>query len=192
MKLKEIMSISGKGGLFKFISQARNGIIVESFEDKKRFMVHSSAKVSALEDIAIYTKNDELPLADVLKKIYEKEEAKKTISHKSSSNELTTYFESILPDYDRERVYVSDIKKIIHWYNLLIGYDLLHPEEEKEKEKEKKEEKGSGDKEKEAKAKTTKPGTKDKKPAGGVTPKGASTKPKTVKPPTPKSNTKQK
>jgi len=134
MKLKEILSISGRGGLFKFVSQGRNGIIVESFEDGKRMAVPSSAKVSTLEDIAIFTKTEEVPLADVLKKIFEKENGKQTIDFKSSPDELKAFMETILPDYDHERVYVSDMKKLVMWYNILISHDLLKPDEEQEKE----------------------------------------------------------
>jgi len=140
MNLKDILSISGKGGLFKFISQGRTGIIVESFEDKKRTVVHSSAKVSALKDIAIFTETEEVPLGDIFKKIYEKENGKKTINHKSSSEELKAFMAEILPEYDKERVYVSDIKKLVQWYNLLVQMNLLKPEEEEKEEKEKKKE----------------------------------------------------
>ncbi len=143
MKLKDILSISGKGGLYKFISQGRNGIIVESFEDHKRMVVHSSAKVSALEDIAIFTESEEVPLAEVFKKLFEKLSGKETISHKSSPEELKAVLESILPDYDRERVYVSDMKKLVQWYNLLLGLNLLIPEEESAEEKK---EEGNADK----------------------------------------------
>lgn len=147
MKLKDILSISGKGGLYKFISQARNGIIVESFDDGKRTAISASAKVSALEDIAIFTETEEVPLADVFKKIYEKENGEKTIDHKSSPEELKAFIESILPDYDKERVYVSDIKKLIMWYNILIAHNLLKPEEEEEEKKtDKKDEKNSAEK----------------------------------------------
>ena len=135
MKLKDILAISGKGGLYKFVSQGRNGIIVESFEDKKRTVVHSSAKVSALEDIAIFTDEEEVPLADVLKKLYEKENGKETISHKSTPDELKALLQEILPEYDKERVYVSDMKKLVQWYNILLKYDLLKPDEEDQEEK---------------------------------------------------------
>lgn len=143
MKLKEILAISGKSGLFKFVSQGRNGIIVEAFEDGMRSLVPASAKVSALEDIAIFTATEELPLADVFKKIYEHKDGKEAISHKSSNEELKSFFEEILPDYDRERVYVSDIKKVVLWYNILLSHDMLKPEEEEpdEQQDEKKEEK---------------------------------------------------
>jgi hypothetical protein len=135
MKLKDIIAISGKGGLYKFISQGRNAIIVESFADKKRTSVYASTKVSSLDDIAIFTNTEDVPLAEVLKKISNKENGEKTISHKSSPEELKGLFEDILPDYDRERVYVSDMKKVVNWYNLMHDYDLLNFEEEGEEEK---------------------------------------------------------
>ena len=192
MELKEILAISGKGGLFKYISQARNGIIVESFEDKKRQIIHSSTKVSALEDIAIYTENDELPLADVLKKIFEKEEGKEALSPKSSSDELKSYFESVLEDYDKDRVYVSDIKKIINWYNLLVKYDLLHPEKEEEEKKEDNAEKETKKADAGTKPKTAKASAKTNQPKGGSVSKTAA-KTKAVKPGTTKGpSTKQK
>lgn len=137
MKLKDILAISGKGGLYKFISQGRNAIIVESFADKKRTSVYASTKVSSLEDIAIFTSTEDVPLADVLKKISDKENGGKTISHKSSPDELKGLFEEILPDYDRERVYVSDMKKVVNWYNLMHEYDLLNFEEEENEEENK-------------------------------------------------------
>jgi hypothetical protein len=130
MKLKDILAISGKSGLYKFISQGRNGIIVESFEDHSRSLAHASAKVSALEDIAIFTATEELPLATVFKKIFEKESGKAAISHKSSPEELKKFFSEVLPDYDRDKVYVSDIKKVVNWYNLLISLNLLTFEDE--------------------------------------------------------------
>jgi hypothetical protein len=136
MNLKDILAIAGKGGLFKYVSQGRNGIIVESFEDKKRTVVHTSAKVSALEDIAIFTKTEELPLEQVFEKLYKLKEGQPAISHKSSPDELKALMEEVLPEYDRERVYVSDMKKLVHWYNLLLGLGLLIPgEKAEEKEK---------------------------------------------------------
>lgn len=156
MKLKDILAISGKPGLYKFISQGRNGIIVESFTDSKRMIVHSTTKVSALEDIAIYTEVEEVPLKDVFTKIYEKEGGKATIDHKSNNDDLKNLFEEILPDYDKDRVYASDIKKVVAWYNTLIGLDLLDPNDTDEEElqdasetKEEKEDKPKADKKEE-------------------------------------------
>ncbi len=134
MKLKDVLAISGKPGLFIFVSQGRNGIIVESVLDKKRMPVHSTTKVSALEDIAIYTETEEVPLKEVLLKLHEKEDGKEAISHKTGNEELKRYFESILPDYDKDRVYVSDIKKLLSWYNLLIEHKLFDPNDLKEEE----------------------------------------------------------
>lgn len=139
IQLKDIMSISGKGGLFKFIAQARNGIVVESLEDKKRHVAPATARISSLEDIAIFTREEELALCDIFFKIFEETEGKETLSHKASAAELKAYFEELVPDYDEERVYVSDIKKVLQWYNQLQQHDLLKvidKEEEAEEGKE--------------------------------------------------------
>ena len=125
MELKDIMAISGHSGLFKFISQGRHGIIVESLTDGKRTNVSASTKVSSLSDIAIFTQNAEVPFKDVLKKIKETESGAQAISQKSDDKELKKYFEKVLPEYDRERVYTSDIKKVITWYNQLQALNLL-------------------------------------------------------------------
>jgi hypothetical protein len=128
--LKDLMAISGHGGLFKFISQARNGIIVESLETGKRMNAFATMKVSSLEDIAIYTEEEEIPLQEVLVSLHEYENGGEAISPKSDPDELKDYFSAILPEYDRERVYVSDIKKVLTWYNLLLKYDLLKFDEQ--------------------------------------------------------------
>lgn len=134
MKLKDILSIGGKPGLYKYLSQAKNGIIVEGLKDKKRFPAYSTAKVSSLEDIAVFTETDEVKLSEVFDRIYQKEEGGLAVSHKSTPEELRAYFEGILPDYDRERVYISDIKKIIAWYNFLHETEMLIQEDEKDAE----------------------------------------------------------
>ncbi len=136
MKLKEVLAISGHSGLFKYISQGRNGIIVESFADKKRTFVSATTKVSALEDIAIYTDEEEVPLRKVIKSIREKEGDGKAIDPKSGNEELKNYLAEILPNYDRENVYVSDIRKIMQWYNILHEHQMLDFEEDSEKESE--------------------------------------------------------
>jgi len=138
MELKETLAISGHGGLFKFVSQGRNGIVVESFSDKKRSFVPATTKVSSLDEIAVYTSDKEIPLKDVFKKIFEKESGGKAIDAKTASpDDLKLYIEKILPDYDRERVYVSDIKKMISWYNILHEQNLLKFEEEEKPAEEK-------------------------------------------------------
>ncbi len=132
MNLKDILAIAGHPGLFKFVSQAKNGIVVESLIDKKRMPAYASAKVSALEDIAIFTETAEAPLGDIFSKIYEKESGGLAPDAKSSPEILLAYFTAILPDFDRKRVYASDIKKVFSWYNILHGLNLLNlPEEVK-------------------------------------------------------------
>jgi len=144
--LKGILSISGQSGLFKMVAESKNNIIVESLDTQKRMPVYSTAKVSALEDIAIYTESSDVPLKEIFKAISEKEEGGIAISHKSSGNELKKYFEEVVPDYDKERVYVSDIKKVMQWYNALHEKEMLDfSETEEEKEEEKKEENNSGE-----------------------------------------------
>ena len=125
MELKDIMAISGHSGLFKFISQGRHGIIVESLSDAKRISISASSKVSSLTDIAIFTNDGEVPFKEVLKKIRAAENSGPAISQKSEDKELKKYFEKILPEYDRERVYTSDIKKVIAWYNQLQSLNQL-------------------------------------------------------------------
>jgi len=123
--LKGILAISGYPGLFKMISNSKNALIVESLIDKKRMPAYASAKISALEDIAIFTDEGDVPLTDVIVSIKEKENGEKAISHKASGNELKAYLSEILPNYDEDRVYVSDMKKIFQWYNLLQENGLL-------------------------------------------------------------------
>lgn len=135
MNLKDILSISGKPGLYKFVSQAKNGIIVESISDNKRIPAYAADKVSALDDIAIFTATGEIKLSEVFDKIWEKENGDKAIDHKVDPAELKTYFEEILPDYDKDRVYVSDIKKVFNWYNLLNEHEMLIPSEDEEEAK---------------------------------------------------------
>ena len=137
--LKGLLSISGHSGLFKMVTESKNSIIVESLDTQKRMPVYSTSKVSALEDIAIYTESGDVPLKEVFKSIYEKEEGNEALNPKASGNELKKYFEEILPDFDKDRVYVSDIKKVLLWYNILHEKELLDfSEEEGEQETEEK------------------------------------------------------
>lgn len=125
--MKEILSISGYSSLFKLISSTKNGIIVEDIETKKRMPAYSSAKVSSMSDIAIF-KNDgeEISLIEVFKNIRNKENGGAAIDPKNADNEaLKQYFAAVLPDYDRERVYVSHIKKVLTWYNQLQRCNML-------------------------------------------------------------------
>lgn len=129
MVLKDILSISGESGLFKFVAQGKNAIIVEHIETGKRSSAFSSAKVSSLEDISVFTENEDLPLGKVFDKIFEKESGGQAIDSKAESEKLKKYFEEVIPDYSREKVYSSDIKKIILWYNLLQKKGMLVKEE---------------------------------------------------------------
>ena len=129
--LKEILSISGKPGLYKLISNTSNAIIVESLLDGKRFPAYSNAKIISLEDISIYTENEDMPLKEVLKRIYDKENGAGILSHKDATEKIQAYFEEVMPEYDKDRVYVSDMRKIVQWYNLLSEKKLLDFTEEK-------------------------------------------------------------
>lgn len=126
MDLSKVLSISGKPGLYKVISQTKSGALVESFIDKKRIPVFATEKMSSLSDISIFTTTQDIPLKDVFKAIYDKEKGGKCVDPKSSSDILKKYMEEILPDYDKDRVYVSDMKKLFNWYNLLIEENYLN------------------------------------------------------------------
>lgn len=119
---ERILTISGKPGLYRLLSQGRNMFIVEAVDaTKKRMPVYNSDKVVMLDDIAIYTDTEEVPLREVFAKIQEKENGVLSIDIKSSTpEELVEYFEAVMPDYDRERVYLTHIKKIYSWYNILV------------------------------------------------------------------------
>lgn len=130
MDLSGIISIAGMSGLYKVVAQTKNGLIVESLIDKKRAQAFSTNKISALEDVSIYSTGDDVPLKDVFQKIYDKEKGAKCIDHKSPDAELKKYFKAAFAEYDEDRVYVSDIKKVLNWYNLLQANGLLDKKEE--------------------------------------------------------------
>lgn len=154
MNLKGIIAISGRPGLFKVVAQGKNNVIVESMIDKKRFPAYASEKISTLEDISIFTYDEDVKLTEVLKSIYEKNEGKEAISHKEDMKVLEKELKNHLPNYDQERVYPSDIRKVFQWYNLLQKADLLKPEE-MEAPVEEKSSKEAKPKKEEAKKKTT-------------------------------------
>lgn len=135
MSLEKIMSISGKPGLFELKNQTRSGFLAESLLDGKKINVSARHNVSLLSEIAIYTTSEELPLREVFKKISEKENGGEAINHKVSKDELEEYFFGVLPDYDEDRVYASDIKKVVQWYNLLTKKGLTDFEAPKEDDK---------------------------------------------------------
>ena len=124
---ERILTISGKPGLYRLLSSGRNMFIVEMVDaSKKRLTVHNTDKVVMLDDIAIYTDTEEIPLREVFAKIYEKENGVLPIDLKMSTpEELVEYFEGIMPDYDRERVYLTHIKKMYSWYNILVANGIV-------------------------------------------------------------------
>ncbi|MFD0797009.1 DUF5606 domain-containing protein [Maribacter chungangensis] len=140
MGLEKILSVAGKPGLYKLITQTRSGFVAESLLDGKRISVGLRSNVSVLSEIAIYTLEAELPLREVFLKIQEKENGGKTsVGHKEDKIKLEEYFFEVLPNYDEDRVYASDIKKIVQWYNILVDKDIAdfsEPEKDSESEKE--------------------------------------------------------
>ena len=126
MSLDKILSIATKPGLYQMVTQSRAGFVAVSLLDGKKMTVNLKSNVSVLSEIAIYTLQEEMPLLEVFKKISTKENGQKTsISHKADKIDLEAYFFEVLPNYDEDRVYASDIKKVIQWYNILQANDLL-------------------------------------------------------------------
>lgn len=150
MDLSGIISISGKPGLFKVIAQGKNSIIVESLIDKKRFPAYATDRISALEDISIYTYDDDKPLLEIFEGILKKSAGKEAPSHKEDINVLRDFLSEVLPDYDEDRVYPSDIKKLFQWFNLLHKCGVIEVPKKKK-----------------APAKDKKPSTEKKEPVKG-------------------------
>ena len=128
MKLEKIISISGKPGLFKLVSQLKSGFIIEDITTGKKVSISNSSQVSLLDNIAMSTFDKEVPLFEVFENIAKNEEYKETLSHKSTDAELRAFMSKSLPDYDSDRVYISDIKKLAQWYNLLHKAGYITPE----------------------------------------------------------------
>ena len=139
MDLSNILSITGKGSLYKLISRAPNSFIVEGLEDGHRFPAFSHDGVATLDNIAIFTEDEEVSLQSVFQSIFKKENGQKVAVPKDN-NALKAYFAEVLPNYDRDRVYVSNIKKVLAWYNILTEHQLIDLEEEKSQEEEGKKE----------------------------------------------------
>lgn len=135
MDLNEIISISGRPGLFKVVAQGKNSVIIESIVDKKRIAAHASDRISAIGDISIYTSDEDVKLIDVFEKFNDKYEGKAGPSHKEELSALEGVLGEILPNYDRERVYKSDVRKIFQWYNILInaGISIVEKKEKEDK-----------------------------------------------------------
>ncbi|MDR0364777.1 MAG: DUF5606 domain-containing protein [Bacteroidales bacterium] len=140
MDLTKILAVSGRPGLYKMISQSPRGIVAEALTDGKKVTIFTHERISALEEISIFTVESDAPLKQVFRNIFEKLEGKQAISHKSSSSELRKFMKEALPDYDQDRVYNSDIQKLVNWYNLLVDKNLLDLEPDEAPEEDKPEE----------------------------------------------------
>ena len=138
MKLEGIINVSGKPGLFKIISRSNNTVIIESLTDQKRTAIYSHNQANLLDEIGIYTYNDTVPISDIFTEIAKKTSCGPSINHKSSKDELMNYFRDILPEYDEDRVYISDIKKVIQWYNIMQSVNLIKISKKKTKKETKK------------------------------------------------------
>lgn len=135
MELKEILAISGQPGLYRYVAQSTRGVIVESLLDGKRMNAAANAKVSALTEISMFTEGDDIPLAEVFDRIYAQTGGKEAISHRETPERIKAAFAEVLPEYDRDRVHVSDMKKCFAWYNILVGAGFTKfelPEDEKD------------------------------------------------------------
>lgn len=137
MKLDKIIAIGGKPGLFKLLTQTKSGFVTESLTDGKRLTVNLRNQVSVLSEISVFTLEEEKPLTEVFELLRQKEHGNTTsISHKADKLALEEYFFEVLPNYDEDRVYASDIKKIIRWYNILVDHKLLDASEDTEQDNE--------------------------------------------------------
>ena len=167
MNVEKILAISGKPGLYELKLQTRSGFVAESLLDGKKITVGMRSNVSLLSEISMYTYSEEKPLADIMRAIAVKENEGQAISHKEDNAQLIAYFASVVPDYDQERVYASDIKKVINWYNILQAKGLVSKEEPKvanaEAIKEEVVEEVKKEAKKEAKKETKEKSTKTKK-----------------------------
>jgi len=137
MSLDKVISVAGKPGLFQILTQTRTGVLAQSLIDGKKITVSARENVSLLSEIAIYTLTEEMPLGNVFQKIHDHLSGGQALSHKSSKDELEAFFFEVLPEYDEDRVYASDIKKVVQWYNLLVDkgmtdFVIAEPNQEEE------------------------------------------------------------
>jgi chemotaxis protein histidine kinase CheA len=192
--LKGFIAISGYPGLFKVVAQSKNGIIVESLIDKKRMNAFSHFKMSTLEDISIFTTGEDMPLAAVFHKIFTHEKGGKCIDGKASGAELTAYLNKVLPEFDKERVHNSDLKKLANWYNLLQENDMLKEvvEEKVEKKSKKKAEATTEESTEEKPKKAAKKTAAEKATAAAKPKKDVGTKAKSTAAPMRKTSTVRK
>ena len=135
MNLDGIINVAGKQGLYKVVSRGKNTVIAKSLSDGKKIPLFSHNQSNMLEEIGLYTYDDTKPLSEIFDTISIKEDQKKALSHKSSTKQLTDYFREIIKEYDEERVYISDIKKVIQWYNIMQEQGLINLPNKEKKEK---------------------------------------------------------
>jgi hypothetical protein len=138
MKISDVLAISGKPGLFKILASSPKNLVVESMIDGKRSSIPGSLRVSSLSDITMYTIEEDVPLREILKSMFDKNKGKPALSHNSAPQEVKDFIDSVVNDLDHGRVYASDLRKLVQWYNLLISQKALPFEEEEEKEDDKK------------------------------------------------------
>lgn len=130
MDLSKIMSISGKPGLYKMVSQSKSGLVVESLIDGKKIPVFASDRVSSLQEISMFATDGDVPLKEVLLKVFKFTDHQPAIDPKSDTKALMQFMDQVMPDWDRDRIYASDIKKLLTWYNLLLSKELIDDHEE--------------------------------------------------------------
>lgn len=174
MKISEILAIAGKPGLFKILASSSKNLVVESLIDGKRTSVPGSVRVSSLADITMYTTSDDVPLKDILEGIHKKTKGEAALAHTSSPQDIKDFIDSVVKDLDHERIYVSDLKKLVQWYNLIQAKEGLPFESEEEVKEESKEEevKEKAKPEKKAPKKTAKAAPKKAAPKKAAAKKG--------------------
>ena len=170
MKITDILAVAGKPGLYQVLASGSASIVVESMVDGKRSSVPGTARVSNLADITMYTHDDDVPLLDILNRMHEAQKGEAGPSHKDAAQTIRDFVDGIVPELDHDRVYQSDLKKLVQWYNLLVGkgaFPLEAPEttEEAAQEEEVKEEKKASSKKPAAKKPAAKKPAKKKKDA---------------------------
>ena len=138
MKISDVLAISGKPGLFKILASSSKNLVVESMIDGKRSSIPGSLRVSSLSDITMYTLEEDVPLRDILKTMFDKNNGKPVLSHNSAPQEVKDFIDTVVNDLDHGRVYASDLRKLVQWYNLLISQKALPFDEEEEKQDDKK------------------------------------------------------
>jgi hypothetical protein len=141
MKISDVLAISGKTGLFKILASSNKNLVVESMIDGKRSSIPGSLRISNLSDITMYTKKEDVPLREILKSMFEKNQGKEALSHNSAPQEVKDFIDGVVADLDHDRVYASDLRKLVQWYNLLISKNALPFEEEDDKSEDKSEKK---------------------------------------------------